>query len=105
MLPKLIYSEAGPINSLLKLKFYVFRVYSGLGHKVFKFLSSPVLYLRNVASSAYIALIPLQSLTDTIQSLGQQLSDATTNQQHGLLCCLQKLTMHDTGYVSIMIWK
>jgi hypothetical protein len=64
---------------------------------VFKFLSSPVLYLRNLASSAYVALIPLQSLTDTIQFLGQQLPSATTNQQHGLLCCLQKLAMHDIG--------
>ncbi|CAC5396754.1 unnamed protein product [Mytilus coruscus] len=71
--------------------------YITLGQKIYKFLSSPVLYLRNLAASAYVAFVPHQSLTETIQSIGQQISTAKCNQLHGLLCCLQNLAIQDIG--------
>ncbi|XP_052103689.1 thyroid adenoma-associated protein homolog, partial [Mytilus californianus] len=71
--------------------------YITLGHNIYKFLSSPVLYLRNLAASAYVAFVPHQSLTETIQSIGQQISTAKCNQLHGLLCCLQNLAIQDIG--------
>lgn len=77
------------------------RIHIALGQKVFQFLSSPVLYLRNLAASAYVAFIPLRCMDKTLQTLDTVIQNAGTNQLHGILTFIHKLTLQDLGYVLI----